>query len=238
MWSSGRKTIFVLCVGFLTIITSSGCRRFSCDTGTAYVVTDDQADFVEHSLLTHSPCAPPCWQGIIPGETDEQEVLSILNDLEFVDPDSFYEQSIADSAGGGKWLSWQTIFYDDQYHRNRIIFDKEGIVTINIVEIFYTVTLDELIQVFGNPDGVISDYFGYPEGPIECRAVDIIWIEKGLRISIPDVDIKQSENISLVTPNATVSGVIYFPPVSSLEEYFGDPVSAQDFTAWDEVDID
>jgi len=33
-----------------------------------------------------TPCAPPCWQGITPYETSEEEAFDILQGLSFVDP--------------------------------------------------------------------------------------------------------------------------------------------------------
>ena len=42
-------------------------------------------ELVDRSLITGEPCGPPCWQGIIPGETTEEETMTILHELPFVD---------------------------------------------------------------------------------------------------------------------------------------------------------
>lgn len=40
------------------------------------------------TILEDLVCQPPCWQGIIPGETTEEEVLNFLKESPIIDQDA------------------------------------------------------------------------------------------------------------------------------------------------------
>jgi hypothetical protein len=66
--------LVVVCLG-LTIL---GLRWWA---GYRESVTD-------RSLFTGLPCAPPCWQGIVPGETTAEEAMQILRASPYVKQDN------------------------------------------------------------------------------------------------------------------------------------------------------
>ncbi|HUW14593.1 MAG TPA: hypothetical protein VM537_33040, partial [Anaerolineae bacterium] len=39
---------------------------------------------VDTSLLTGEPCEPPCWQGLTPGESTEEDVAEFMKATRFV----------------------------------------------------------------------------------------------------------------------------------------------------------
>ena len=71
-----RKVIFL---SILITISLSSCTRGK---------NDPEAD---QSFLTDQPCAAPCWHGLAPGESNEQQTLETLSDLSFVDHQSIKE---------------------------------------------------------------------------------------------------------------------------------------------------
>lgn len=102
----------------------------------------EDPDSVDKSLLTGEPCAPPCWYGLVPGESSADEVVSTLKSLPFVDGDSIIEDFIT-------WKS-SVMNTDDYVGYIRI---EENKVELLSIELEYDLTLQELIDVLGEPAG-------------------------------------------------------------------------------------
>ena len=65
--------------------------------------TGPLADKVDKSLLTHVPCAPPCWYGIVPGKSSVADTQRILGGLQFV-------RSFTDYSG--HFIDWRSSLTD------------------------------------------------------------------------------------------------------------------------------
>lgn len=217
---------------FISLLLSA-CMASACDFEEPAIVSGDQAAIVDKSLLTGEPCAPPCWHNITPGITSATEAVEILKGLEFVNPDSISQEK--SNLGGGA-IAWRTVFAEDKNDIVGILFDQNGIVyRIRIYELWYFVTLRELIDAIGEPDGIMTRRIMRPDGWSDCMTVSIVWFDKGLEVTIASAPLSE-ETLSLVKPNIAIRRVTYFPSVSDLEGYVAiqdDPYLPQDtFIEW------
>jgi len=60
---------------------------------------------VDDSLLSDIPCAAPCWQGVVPGETSRSQAMQILRDSSYVRDDSLEEAGTTEGGGVTWWWS-------------------------------------------------------------------------------------------------------------------------------------
>lgn len=61
-----------LSVLLVTYIFSTGCN----------IPLQENSEDRGESILKNITCLPPCWEGVIPGETSKQELMTILYSIE------------------------------------------------------------------------------------------------------------------------------------------------------------
>lgn len=105
------------------------------------------------------PCSPPCWYGIIPGETSFDEALGIIASLPFADDIRTHEQDRS------TWISWvANAKPDSPYQREGSVETEGGRVTLIVIRPFprypqYNVpspavnlTAGDVIEQYGPPE--------------------------------------------------------------------------------------
>lgn len=229
------KQARLLVPGFLFVgLLLSACLAPVCNSREPTIISGELARLVDKSLLTGEPCAPPCWYGITPGITSDTEAVEILTKLEFVNPDSV---DLKRSKSGEGTIAWRTIFTENESNMIGVFSDQHGIVyRIDIDELWYQVTLQELIDTLGEPSGIMTHRIRFPDGWSDCMTVHIVWFDKGLEVTVGSISLTE-EAVSHIGPNLHVSEVTYFPSTSSLEGYTAmqtDPYSPENrFAEWD-----
>jgi|WetSurMetagenome_2_1015567.scaffolds.fasta_scaffold109610_2 hypothetical protein len=76
-------------LAFLFLFLVFGC--LSKNPNPAQVDPTAHPEWVDQSWLTGQPCAAPCWQGLVPGKSSENEALKSLRSLSFIDPSKIQE---------------------------------------------------------------------------------------------------------------------------------------------------
>ena len=117
---------------------------------------------VDRSLLTGEPCGPPCWQGLLPGVSTEQEVYEFLKSSELVDRTTIYRGDI--TLGSGKvvgvtlqWWSTADMAWSPRQFGNE--FDmRNGVVQEIMVFLDCEVTLADLLERYGDPHRWRADW--------------------------------------------------------------------------------
>ena len=220
-------------IGVLCCVWFIFNARRPCKLEEPDVVSGRLEKFVDKSLLTGEPCAPPCWQGITPGTTPGTEAVEILKGLEFVDPDSIRRGEYSK----GERVTWEMIFGGDEIAY--MWFDSNGIVDAIGYDLRYRITLQELIDAIGDPDGVMTCLYLAPPDSFatpDCWTVSVVWLEQGLTVYVAAVPMSD-ENPARVQPNLVISRAGYSSPVSSSQEYTGnDGCMDSDFVAWEGFD--
>ena len=102
------------------------------------------------SLLTEEPCGPPCWQNITPGETDMEEALKIVSELESI---KIAQASDADIVFG----------YDSGAVCCQIVSDDEGVVVAIVLQLAPRALVGEAIATLGEPRYVTGMRFSEKE---------------------------------------------------------------------------
>jgi hypothetical protein len=160
---------------------------------------------VDQSLITREPCAPPCWQGISPGETTLDQAEAILKTLPFIDRGTVTRQTAADSSQNLLWHS--TLSHPGDWIGS-ILTQQNVVDTIQIRKLEADITLDDLIAVYGEPTEY-SVVLTPPEAP-PCFSVTVIWPEDGLIVAFPSIHSRDApEGAQLITLDTPVVGLRY-----------------------------
>ncbi|NIO00126.1 MAG: hypothetical protein GTN93_33480, partial [Anaerolineae bacterium] len=77
----------------LLLAASAGCRHSAP---------------VDTSLLSGDPCEPPCWQGLVPGVSTEEEVNEFIQTSELVDRSTLFRGKTTRATGEivGETVQW------------------------------------------------------------------------------------------------------------------------------------
>ena len=92
----------------------------------------------DSSLLTGGPCAPPCWQNIVPGETTLAEALEIVSALEGITVLRQAEHAFQFGSPGGPACC-------------QISADERAAVSAIILQFAPAMTIGDAVDVYGEP---------------------------------------------------------------------------------------
>jgi hypothetical protein len=165
-----------------------------------YGWTSYRESVTDRSLFTGRPCAPPCWQGIIPGETTAEEALQILQSSPYV------KKSIETTGSytlGAIWAYWKIS------SGGVSLGLRDGLVHEISLNTPYRLTLGEAVEKFGMPEALMVNSAGIPEDP--WWMIHIYYPAIGMKFRVD----KQFEDPSL-EPSTKISGVTFVAPQSSL----------------------
>lgn len=169
-----------------------------------WVITKTPPD---KSYLLGNPCVVPCWQGIVPGETELETALTIIDQLQLVKQESIdvYEEksvSYRFTGGGSGTLRLQ----------NSVVYRIE-------IRPDYKLTLKEIVTHFGPPDFVVVS-----NNSVEffCYSVNIfyltgIWVQTGV-CKINSNLYTVLEYAAKVSGDMEVNRLTFFSPQGDLEQ--------------------
>lgn len=109
------------------------------------------------ALMTENPCAAPCWQGIIPGETSRTQALRLLKESPYVLQDSLREAG--NSESGGVIWQWRT---SGRRVEPGVSWQNDVVQTI-ILGLTHDLTVGQIIDKFGPPEALEVVTGGIPE---------------------------------------------------------------------------
>ena len=108
------------------------------------------------SILEDLVCEPPCWQNIIPGETTEQELLNILDQIPNLDKGSIFIR-------GGPWNSFSNTVRFDLIKKNFLvevsIFLFEDIVALISIQGDIGINIGDAISALGEPTSILILFY-------------------------------------------------------------------------------
>lgn len=111
----------------------------------------------DSSFLTGEPCGPPCWNGIIPGETSWNDALNIVEDDESLENLETRSSDDTDVIGA----IWSPVDGDSCCQ----MYTEDGeTVDIVILQTTPANTLGEAIEQFGEPTYVIGETLNDDQG--------------------------------------------------------------------------
>jgi hypothetical protein len=150
--------------------------------------------------LVDSPCVPPCWQGIIPGESSKEEVEDLSADIPGID----LEYS--------KWLgSWN--IYDDRFLLQ--FKDGKGEGQIRIVDNYIhsisiyddvNLTLEQAIGLYGEPESIIIEH--EEPGDVILLSINLLYPNQGLLLTYSEGDYGTAH----IQPGKMIEWVVFVDP--------------------------
>jgi hypothetical protein len=166
-------------------------------------------------------CEPPCWHGLIPGESTREEVVNALDNAAFVD--TFSAASTNNSS-----IVWDSSLEvaEDMRSGGKLIIQDDTYV-YSEVELGYQVTLGEITEYLSED----ALFIGVPlTARQNCGSVELVWPEHGFAVRLftryRDADI---------TPTTLIKTVSYFEPDDNGRNYVLGPL-ARDPYSEDAVD--
>lgn len=161
-----------------------------------------QERLVTKGLLTAEPCGPPCWQGLVPGVSTEEEVREFLGSSDYVGPYTEYPGRFE----GVTVVRWQRTWETRRWNE----FDmRHGLLVLMGMYVDSGVTLERVVDRYGPPDKFEA---GLKMSGQIYTLVSLFYHELGMM-----VDLHLSGDHPELKPHTTVVRVWYFEP-SPLEE--------------------
>ncbi len=134
----------------------------------------------DNSLITQSPCAPPCWQGLTPGKSSRSDVMQFLMNNPLVNG------NIGEQHDPVGYQLWWWADEAQSSRTNDIDYAKDGFVAHISLNLNTNITIGEVIQVYGLPTYVTMG-LQYPPpdslipGP-EGVGFDALYTKYGFRV--------------------------------------------------------
>lgn len=158
---------------------------------------------VDTSLLTGEPCEPPCWQGLTPGVSTEEEVNEFVWTSELVDRTTLFRGDITRGTGEvvGVTVQWwsraDTAGVPRQFGNDFGI--EGGVLQDMMIWLDCEVTLEDLLSRYGPPHKWSTSWVA-PDVP----DVDVVLyypnhgFTASLTLPADDVWLRPDSNVDLV----------------------------------------
>lgn len=163
----------------------------------------------DRSILTDEPCAAPCWQGIIPSHTTEEEAIRILQNNPFVSRHGVHCHHTDPRSTICRWTA--------KHWRGGVnrLYTWDGVVYLMYLTPEINFTLGQVVGKYGPPEKVYTDIGGIEE-LVYC--FHLYYPSRGLAfISLTPID--PGKRKASVSEDWTVNSIDYFAP-TSLKGYF------------------
>ena len=111
---------------------------------------------VDMTLLTGEPCEPPCWHGLTPGMSTEEDVNEFLATSELVDQSTLFRGDLTSGLGevvgvAVQWWSRADMASGPSPLGNHLSI-RDGVLHNMIIGLDVEVTLQDLLERYGPPD--------------------------------------------------------------------------------------
>jgi hypothetical protein len=159
-------------------------------------------DTIRESMFEkHQTCNLPCWNEITPGFTAGKEVINILEETAYIKKGSM-QQAGSDNNGGCIW-NW-TVSGKRQLPK---IGWENGIVNEITLGLPFNLSVDEVLDEFGNPEAVSIWRGGIPEH--WYWIIDMLYPQAGIQVKAYTKDFS-----SIIESSSEVGVVILFSPTT------------------------
>lgn len=177
-----ERPVRVVCVVIIVFLyqTLTACNADISNSELTSSPSPIAVDLQDRSWLTGEPCTPPCWHGLYIDVSSEEEVISTLEFLPFVDSASIETSTV----GYGDALT------GEHYNAKSIRVSKIGESSIRITVgkgnlkqigfgINYEISIGEVVEQIGVPD-VIRTWVDFDTNFCD---LEIYWLEKQLIVT-------------------------------------------------------
>jgi len=169
---------------------------------------------LDDSLLTGDPCAAPCWQGIVPGQSGEEEVIGTLEASQVVNPDTIWRGDFPVAGVPLVQYAWR---HHNPKSPQNYLYLRDGVVLRIETYLDYELTLGEVVTRFGPPEGVYAqitafgEWLGYTV-VLDYPEIGLTFWSLTTRASV--FDRVYREGVGLLREDLAVTTVTYYAPTS------------------------
>lgn len=189
-----------LCFCIVFIITLSACQ----DSPNP-VVPDE-------SLLIGEPCLPPCWQGLIPGQTTLEQANNFLQSSRLVAGNVGEQRTIFSGEFNQSW--WWVNEAHDASRRNLFEFTREGILEQILIHPNSNIKIGQVLSKYGAPTvitmGIIVRFDAFDTGP-EGVLFTVLYVDQKIEISwFEELDIDLNPLVICPSLDLPILSIRYF----------------------------
>lgn len=172
-----------------------------------------QKPAVDRSILTDDPCAAPCWQGIVPGQTTIDEALNILDTLgvDYMRFDNEVQWHSESYYRGDGFAFAGNVLYGPEY-------GDSTSVTLLRIGLEFELTLQEVLDKYGPPKKFQAygvDLPVLPDGHVNGIVVSFFYPERGVVFQAW----LHGTRPASIESDTTLKAVHYFAP-TTMEQLF------------------
>jgi len=149
---------------------------------------------------------PPCWQGLIVGQSSEQDVMDFLeHKLAQQEKDQAMNSlSARNDCQVFRWLTRRGSGIDFE-DRLREIHVERGVISYILVEMsWFGPTMRDVVEIYGPPEYVFSLLSVGPDG--EHYILEVYYPSRGLAFKLHPTQVGE------ITPRTRVSTIEYYTP--------------------------
>lgn len=167
-------------------------------------------DSLTYNWLRGIPCHIPCWEGIEPGKTTQLDAEKIIRSISYYD--DINEGSFIRNYNNMDWNKSHSIAFllsNNLVWGGTITYDKQTNIVLEInVQFPNTITVGELINVFGQPSHIVAlashniEYINKID-----QSVELYWMNLGLGIFPQE---KNRGSITMIDPDLVIIDARYF----------------------------
>ncbi len=194
-----RRTALVVCLSAVTMYLTS------CQLA-------EHKPLVAEGLLTGEPCGPPCWQGLVPGSSTEDDVRQFLRSGKYavgpyaVHPGMAIQDGVLSLTEGLVVMRWDRRGLGGQKN----VFDiQDGVLSLMSMYTDSEVTVEQVVRRYGTPDKYEA---GLKMSGRIHTVVSLFYREAGMML-----DLYLYDEVPQLRPETQVARVWYFEAVP-LEE--------------------
>ncbi|MBE7435979.1 MAG: hypothetical protein HS100_18830 [Anaerolineales bacterium] len=172
-----------------------------------FLVSSCTLNLTSKNVITDSNCTPPCWKGIVPGETSKERLLEILSELPNVNQGEIGVTGPWDGYDDGVIFN---VSSDSSLSKSQSVYIETRIISDNVVVINFTgdidITLGEMINKTDEPELVM----------IQANPFGGLWISgvlptKGISFGYATIELQESSQLE-IKPETDLKWVTYFSP--------------------------
>ena len=186
------KPIFLICLALILLAMSTSACNPESDT------------MNKTSILDNPVCSPPCWHNIIPGRTSRDELFAALASIDNLDQSSIVQQDYPNNKDfnyfihGNLYLDADSSTLVSAYTLDEIVIELDFFGNLNL-------TLEEAIEGFGEPEGVLIYHssHGY-------MVINFLIPSKGIVFSFNDIG--EIWKPTSIIPKLEIRSINYFSP--------------------------
>lgn len=156
----------------------------------------------ESRLLADTTCEPPCWEGIIPGDTQEEDALARLREVPGIVRSSIRSVTVDEDRSYVSWI------FRGARESGRLILRSGTVISIKLGT-EGSVDFGGLVAHLGEPE-LVSAIVGWADG--RWLRVSLLYPTKGIAATHFDAFFPSRVDSVQVQESMPIEELIYFDP--------------------------